>query len=409
MTQQDLVRISRFYDMATEMPRVDWAKAFNHLPVSGIIRNVDGQQGVYDKMITRKPNDAEWYKGGLWHENMPIDVPGYWFVSWFDVSSGPNIELFNHLRNSAKGSKLADDQYLIIAPVLHCSYKRATADTKVGELSVGDARLNYDELTWSWFDYHLKGEANNFKQKNPRVRYYTMGSNKWQSADSFPLPGTRMQDFWLSSNGYANTRNGDGVLSAKVPTKNQPDTFTYDPMNPVPSVGGNVCCAGNAIQGGSFDQSQVELRNDVLVYTSDSLTEGIEVTGFIESTLYVSSTGTDSDITIKLIDVHPDGKAYNLDETIQRLRYREGYDKEVLMEKGKVYKVNMSPMVTSNYFAPGHRIRIEISSSNFPRFERNLNTGGNNYDESKGITVQNTIHHSKAYPSVVRIPIAPKK
>ena len=200
-----------------------------------------------------------------------------------------------------------------------------------------------------------------------------------------------------------------GKQPLKVPIKNQPDTFTYDPMNPVPSVGGNVCCTGNAIKGGSYDQSEQELRNDILVYTTEPLTEGVEMTGFIESTLFVSSTGTDSDITLKLIDVHPDGKAYNLDETIQRLRYREGYDKEVFMEKGKVYKVNMSPLVTSNYFAPGHRIRIEISSSNFPRFERNLNTGGNNYDESKGVIVQNTIHHSKVYPSVVRIPIAPKK
>jgi putative CocE/NonD family hydrolase len=218
---------------------------------------------------------------------------------------------------------------------------------------------------------------------------------------------------WLASSGHANTRNGDGILTAtaptKSPTKEAPDTFTYDPMNPVPSVGGNVCCTGNAIQGGSYDQSQVELRNDVLVYTSDPLTEGIEVTGFIESTLYVSSTGADTDITLKLIDVHPDGKAYNLDETIQRLRYREGYDKEVWMEKEKVYKVNMSPMVTSNYFAAGHRIRIEISSSNFPRFERNLNTGGSNFNESKPVTVQNTIHHSKTYPSVVKIPIGPKR
>jgi putative CocE/NonD family hydrolase len=235
-----------------------------------------------------------------------------------------------------------------------------------------------------------------------------MGSNTWQSADSFPLPGTKMQEMWLSSGGHANTRNGDGALAAKTPAKDQPDTFTYDPMNPVPSLGGNVCCTGNAIKGGSFDQSQMELRDDILVYTSDVLSEGLEVTGFIESTLYVSSTGADTDITLKLIDVHPDGKAYNLDETIQRLRYREGYDKEVFMEKGKVYKVNMSPMVTSNYFAPGHRIRVEISSSNFPRFDRNLNTGGNNYDESKGVAVQNTIHHSKAYPSVVRLPIAPK-
>lgn len=408
MTQQDLIRISRFYDMATEMPRVDWAKAFTHLPVKDIIRNVDGQQGVYEKMIARKPNDPDWYKGGLWHDDMPIDVPGYWFVSWFDVSSGPNIELFNHVRNSAKNRKVADDQYLVIAPVLHCSYKRATADTKVGDLSVGDARLDYDALTWSWFDRHLKGEANDFPQKNPRVRYYTMGVNQWRSADSFPLPGTRMQDMWLSSAGHANTRNGDGALTAKAPSKDAPDTFTYDPMNPVPSLGGNVCCTGNAIQGGSFDQSQMELRDDILVYTSEPLTEGVEVTGFIESTLYVSSTGPDTDITLKLIDVHPDGKAYNLDETIQRLRYREGYDKEVFMEPGKVYKVNMSPLVTSNFFAPGHRIRIEVSSSNFPRFDRNLNTGGGNYDESKGVAVRNSIHHSKAHPSVVRLPIAPR-
>lgn len=411
--QQDLIRISRFYDMATEMPRVDWSNAFKHLPVSEIIRNVDGQIGVYENMIARKPNDPQWFAGGLWHDNMPIDVPGYWFVSWFDVSSGPNIELFNHLRKTAKDKAIADNQYLVIAPVLHCSYKRATEDTKVGQLSVGDARLNYDELTWSWFDLHLKGEANDFKQMNPRVRYYTMGSNKWQSADSFPLPGTRMQNFWLASGGHANTRNGDGALVMELPNKSPkaiaPDTFTYDPMKPVPSVGGNVCCAGNAIQGGSFDQSELELREDVLVYTSAPLTEGVEVTGFIESTLFVSSTGPDTDITLKLIDVHPDGKAYNLDETIQRLRYREGYDKEVFMEKGKVYKVDMSPMVTSNYFAPGHRIRIEVSSSNFPRFDRNLNTGGANYNESKVQTVQNSIHHSKLYPSVIKIPIAPVK
>jgi putative CocE/NonD family hydrolase len=192
------------------------------------------------------------------------------------------------------------------------------------------------------------------------------------------------------------------------PAKDIPDAFTYDPMNPVTSYGGNVCCTGNAVQGGSFDQSQMELRNDILVYTSEELKEGVEVTGFIESTLYVSSTGLDTDVTIKLIDVHPDGKAYNLDETIQRLRYREGYDKEVFMEKGKVYKVNLTPMVTSNFFAPGHKIRIEVSSSNFPRFERNLNTGGKNYDEATGVVVENKIHHSKQYPSVIKLPIIKK-
>jgi len=406
--QKDLVRLQKFYDMGPEMPRVDWAQGLKYLPVQDIIKNAQGADGIYEKMIARKPNDPAWFKGGLYHDNMPLEVPAYWFVSWYDVSSAPNIALFNHVRNAAKNKMVADNQYLVIAPVLHCSYKRATENTIVGERSVGDARLNYDELTWGWFDLLLKGEQNNFKAEQPRVRYYTMGANKWQQAESFPLPNTEVKNFYLASAGKANTLNGDGQLVIMPQSKDIPDAFTYDPMNPVGSYGGNVCCIGNAVQGGSFDQSKMELRNDVLVYSSEELKEGVEITGFIESTLYVSSTGLDTDVTIKLIDVHPDGKAYNLDETIQRLRYREGYDKEVFMEKGKVYKVDLTPMVTSNYFASGHKIRIEVSSSNFPRFDRNLNTGGNNYDESTGVIVENKIHHSKQYPSVIKLPIIKK-
>ena len=406
--QNDLLRIQKFYDMAPEMPKVDWALGLKHLPVQDIIKNAQGADGIYEKMIVRKPNDPAWFNGGLYHDNMSLEVPAYWFVSWYDVSSAPNIALFNQVRNAAKSKNVADNQYLVIAPVLHCSYKRATENTIVGERSVGDARLNYDELTWGWFDMLLKGDQNDFKATQPRVRYYTMGSNKWQQAESFPLPNTEIKDFFLSSAGKANTRNGDGALLLTPPSKDNPDAFMYDPMNPVGSYGGNVCCTGNAVQGGSFDQSQMELRNDILVYTSEKLVEGVEITGFIESTLFVSSTGLDTDVTIKLIDVYPDGKAYNLDETIQRLRYRDGYDKEVFMEKNKVYKVDLTPMVTSNYFPAGHKIRIEVSSSNFPRFDRNLNTGGNNYDEAKGIVVENKIHHSKQYPSVIKLPFIKK-
>ncbi|MHA4846159.1 CocE/NonD family hydrolase [Flavitalea antarctica] len=410
VTQDDVRRLQRFYDMGPEMPRVDWAAGLRHLPVKDIIKNVQGPVGIYDKMIARKPNDTAWFSGGLYHDDMPLEVPAYWFVSWYDVSSAPNIALFNHVRNSAKNKAVADNQYLVIAPTLHCSYKRATENTIVGQRSMGDARLNYDELTWSWFDMLLKGDNNKFKENNPPVRYFTMGINKWQQAESFPLPNTETRSYYLNSGGKANTRNGDGTLVLKKPgAKDQPDGFTYDPMNPVPSYGGNVCCTGTAVQGGAFDQSEMELRDDILVYTSEPLKEGVEITGFIESTLYVSSTGRDTDITIKLIDVDSSGKAYNLDETIQRLRYREGYDKEVMMEKGKVYKVDLTPMVTSNYFGAGHRIRIEVSSSNFPRFERNLNTGGNNYDEAKGVVVENKIHHSSKYPSVIRLPVIPGK
>jgi putative CocE/NonD family hydrolase len=404
ITQQDLIRIQRFYDMATEMPRQDWAQALQHLPVQDIIKNVNGQDGVYEKMIRRKPNDPAWFTGGLYHDTMPLNVPAYWFVSWYDVSSSPNLALFNHARSNPN-KEIADNQYLVIAPTLHCAYKRATENTVVGERSMGDARLNYDELTWGWFDLLLKGEQNDFKKNTPRVQYYTMGSNKWQTSDTWPPKNAVMTNYFLSSEGKANTRNGDGKLVVKAPSADKPDTFKYDPMNPVKSYGGNVCCTGNAVQGGAFDQSEMELRDDILVYTSEPLKEGIEVSGFIESTLYLSSDVKDTDVTIKIIDVHPDGKAYNLDETIQRVRYREGYEKEVFMEKGKVYEVKLTPMSTSNYFAAGHRIRIEVSSSNFPRFERNLNTGGNNYDETKGVVATNTIHHSKKYPSVVRLPI----
>jgi len=355
-------------------------------------------------MVVRKPNDPAWFQGGLYHDNMPLNVPAFWFVSWYDVSSSPNLALFNHARKNSN-PQIADNQYLVIAPTLHCAFKRATEATIVGERNMGDARLNYDELTWGWFDLHLKGQANDFKTKTPRVQYFTMGSNKWQTADTWPPAKAVMTDFFLASDAKANTRNGNGKLLNKVPAADKPDTFTYDPMNPVPSYGGNVCCTGTAVAGGSFDQSQMELREDILVYTSEPLTTGVEVSGFIEATLYVSTDVKDTDVTIKLIDVQPDGKAYNLDETIQRLRYREGYDKEVMMKPGEVYRVKLTPMSTSNYFGPGHRIRIEISGSNFPRFDRNMNTGGNNYDEKTGVVAHTQIHHSKKYPSVVRLPI----
>ena len=212
--------------------------------------------------------------------------------------------------------------------------------------------------------------------------------------------------FYLASEGSANTLRGDGHLVARAPGDDRPDRFTYDPRDPVPSHGGNVCCTGNAVQGGSFDQSKMETRPDILVYTSEALREGLEVSGPVEVTLYVSSDAKDTDFTVKLIDVDSAGRAWNLDETIQRARWRDGYDRPpVWMEKDKVYKVTLGPMQTSNWFAPGHRIRLEVSSSNFPRFDRNLNTGGNNYDETTGVVARNAVHHSRRFPSAVRLTV----
>ncbi|WP_240699410.1 CocE/NonD family hydrolase [Spirosoma sordidisoli] len=408
-SSEDLARVSRFYDMAPEMPKVDWAQGLKHLPVQNIISNANGQKGIYEKMIVRKPNDPAWYTGGLYHDNMPFNVPSYWFASWYDVSTGPNLALFNHVRKNAVDPKVRDAQYLVIAPTLHCAYKRATANTIVGERSVGDARLDYDALTYGWFDYWLKGEANDVLKTTPRVRYYTMGSNKWQTSDSWPPANATPTTYYLTSGGRANSLYGDGKLTTTPPGKSdKPDLFAYDPAYPVPSYGGNVCCTGNAVQGGAFDQHQMETRQDILVYTTEPFADGVELSGSIETTLYVASDAKDTDFTVKLIDVYPDGKAYNLDETILRARYREGFDKEVMMEKGNVYKLTLSPMATSNFFAPGHRIRVEVSSSNFPRFDRNMNTGGNNYDETKGVVAHNQVFHSAQYPSQIKLPLVKK-
>ncbi|MBL6662101.1 MAG: CocE/NonD family hydrolase [Flavobacteriaceae bacterium] len=404
-TQEDLIRISRFYDLAPENPPVNWKEAFSYLPLKDVLKNVKGKKEIFDKMIVRKPNDPEWFEGGLYHDTMDFGIPSFWFVSWYDVSVAPNLALFNYVRENGADAFTKDNQYLVIAPTLHCGYTRATENTIVGERSVGDARLNYDEQIYSWFDLHLKGEANDFKEKTPRVQYYTMGKNIWQASESWPPKKAKLKTFYLSSEGNANTRFGDGKLTPYLDQRGKrSDSFDYDPMNPVTSYGGGVCCTGNAVQGGAFDQREMEEREDILVYTSDPLEEGIEMSGFIESVLYLSSDVKDTDLTIKIIDVLPDGTAYNLDETIQRVRYREGYDKEVFMEKDQVYKVELTPMATSNYFKKGHRIRVEVSSSNFPRFSRNLNTGGNNYDESESVVARNTIHHSKRYPSHIKLP-----
>lgn len=405
-SQEDLLRISRYYDLAPENPRVDMSEALKHLPIQDIIQNIHGKREVFDKMVRRTPNHADWYDGGLYHDNMEISIPGFWFASWYDVSISPNLALFNHVRNNASDPAVRDNQYLVIAPTTHCGFTRASENTMVGERNIGDARLNYSEQIYAWFGLWLKSEKNDFKEKTPRVQYYTMGMNQWQASETWPPENAEMTTFYLSSDGHANSLSGTGKLVASKPKKkNMPDGFTYDPMSPVPSYGGNVCCMGNALRAGSYDQQEMETREDILVYTTEPLKEGVEVSGFIEATLFVSSDVKDTDFTLKLIDVYPDGSAYNLDETIQRVRYREGYDKEVFMEDGKVYQLNLTPLSTSNYFEEGHCIRIEVSSSNFPRFARNLNTGGANYDEKEGIIAHNKVHHSKQYPSQISLPI----
>jgi hypothetical protein len=415
-SQQALITAAKSYDLSSHSPAVDWAKALAHLPEKDILASVGASHGIFADttpsgqpgMILRTPNDASWYKGGLWNDSMRIDIPGLWMMTWYDVSTAPNLAAYNYVRKTASPA-VANEQYAIIAPTGHCGYKRAAEHTIVGERDLGDARLDYDALTFAWFDRYLKGEDSPLLDKTPMVQYYTMGLNKWQASDTWPPKEANPVIFYLSSAGRANSLNGDGALVPAAQPKDAADSFVYDPMNPVPTHGGGFCCMGADFKSGALDQRSMETRNDILVYSTGPLKEGIEVSGPIDVQLYVSSDAKDTDFTVRLIDVLPDGTAYNIDENIQRARYREGYDKPpVFMEKDKVYKIAFQPMQTSIYFAPGHEVRIEVSSSNFPRFDRNLNTGGDNVSESEGVLAHNAIHHSAQYPSSITLSVVKK-
>jgi uncharacterized protein len=415
-TQRELIRTSRAFDLAAHFPFVDWSTALWHLPEMDIIKAVDGPRGIFadhmpvatgGAMIERTPNDPAWYKGGLWNDSMPVKKPGLWFMSWYDVSIAPNLAAYNFVRHTAPPA-IGDEQYAIIAPVLHCAYTRATKDTMIGDLSVGDARLDYDDIMYGWFDHFLKGEDDHVLQQMPKVLYYVVGENRWESSPTWPPEGAEPKTFYLGSEGHANTLYGDGALAESPQLSDHADRFVYDPGNPVGTYGGGGCCEGDAVHFGSFDQRPVEARNDVLVYSTPPFTSGTEMSGPITVTLYVSSSAKDTDFTFRVDDVYPDGRAFNLIENIQRMRYRDGYNKPpVWMEPGKVYKVTFQPIDFSNYFFPGHRLRLEISSSNFPRFDRNLNTGGTNYDETQFIVAHNAVHHSAEYPSKITITIVP--
>ena len=414
-SQAELINASHFFDLAPQMPAVDWDKAFWHLPEQDIIKAVGGPPGIYDtrmpvatggNMVARAPNDPAWNKGGLWHEGEKINKPGLWFMSWFDVSVSPNLAAYNEVRKTADKA-VADQQYAVIAPVLHCAYNRATEHTMVGDMDMGDARFNYNDLVYGWFDHYLKGKDSPMLDKQPRVMYYVMGANRWKNAQTWPPAGTNTQELYFGSAGSANTLYGDGKLQAAAPDGDQPDRFVYDPANPVPTLGGGGCCQGN-VKFGSYDQREQEARNDILVYQTDALTKGVELSGPLTVTLYVDSSARDTDFTFKLIDVSPDGRALNITENIQRMRYRNGYDKPLVwMQPGKVTKVTFQPIDTAYYFKPGHRLRVDVSSSNFPRFDRNLNTGGNNYDEDHGVIAHNAVHHDAQYPSKISLTVIP--
>jgi hypothetical protein len=396
-------RVESYNELDAIKPAVDWSKQIKHLPVDTTLRDLGEPPSLFEQMIHRTPADPAWNEGGLYHEGMGWGVPALWFNSWYDLSIGPNLELFNYIRKTGT-PRAAANQYVVVAPTSHCGYDQLGRHATVGDRDMGDTSFDVDGTIFAWFDRWLKNKPNAFGSSVPHVRYYVMGENKWKHASDWPPNGTRILRLYLHSAGRANSLFGDGSLDTAVPRLDEaPDHYRYDPLNPVTTVGGDECCGGSE---GAYDQRSVEARDDVLVYTSPPLKYPLEVTGFVEALLRVSSSAPDTDFAVKLVDVAPDGAAWGIGDTIFRARYRDGYDKPHLMAPHEIYSLKPTPITTSLQFGIGHRIRVEVSSSNFPKFERNLNTGGSNEAESRVAVANNALHHDRDHVSYIDLPVA---
>jgi putative CocE/NonD family hydrolase len=295
---------------------------------------------------------------------------------------------------------------IIIGPWTHSKYLGRRDGG--GSVDFGpEANVDASKIFQAWHDHWLLG-VDNGVDKAPPVTIFVMGENQWRNENEWPLARTQYTKYYLHSDGKANSATGTGTLSTQAPKQESSDKYVYDPADPVKTLGGNVCCS--SVPAGTHDHREIEKRSDVLVYTTPVLTEAVEVTGPIKAKLYAATSAKDTDWIVRLIDVHPDGMAQNIQDGILRARYRAGNDKPAtLLEPAKVYGYDIDMWATSNVFLPGHRIRVEITSSNFPRFDRNLNTGEDPATGTRMEKASQTIHHDAKYPSHVVLPIIPRK
>jgi putative CocE/NonD family hydrolase len=398
------------WNQPPKLPIINYQQAWYHLPMKDALRDQGMPPSDFEDTISKPLADPYWRQLPYMTDSYVSDVPALFVNSWYDFGADVTLFEFNWFRQHSISQQARDHQYVIMSPGVHCSSERGASDKMVvGTRPMGDTRFDYWQTYLTWFDHWLKNDASAGRSiaEWPKLRYYSMGANAWRTTDSWPLKGTRYLQYDLSSRGRANSLFGDGMLSpARATQTAASDTFQYDPANPVPSLGGALCCTGTAdALPGAVDQRPVEARNDVLVYTSEPLTAALNVTGPVEVVLYVSSSAVDTDFTAKLVDIYPDGRAFNVLENILRARYRTGFDKEVWMQKGSVYTLRIPLGATGNVFGIGHRLRLEISSSNFPQFDRNLNIGGNNAEGTHWVEATNTVYHSTRYPSQLRLPV----
>jgi hypothetical protein len=347
--------------------------------------------------------DSYWKQWSIEENFDKIQVPALTIAAWYDIFQGGSLRNYQGLKAHAGNEAARNGQRLIVAVGGHSGWSR-----NVGEVDFGpDAPFDENDYVLDWYDYLFLGKQNMFASGKP-VRIFVMGENKWRDEDSWPLERAKPTSYFLHSAGKANGASGDGVLSISGAQTEAADKFIYDPADPVPTVGGPLCCDPAHLAPGVRDQKEVEARADVLIYSTPPLESDTEVTGSIALDLYASSSAVDTDFTAKLVDVWPNGFAQNLTEGILRASYRESTAVAKPIVPGKVYEYKIDLWSTSNVFLKGHRIRLEVSSSNFPRFDRNLNTGKPASTSATFVKATNTILHDGAHPSALILPVVPR-
>ena len=344
--------------------------------------------------------DGYWKQWAIEEQYASIQVPALTIAAWYDLFQGGSLRNYIGLKAGAGNDKARIGQRLLIAIGGHSGWAR-----KVGDVDFGpDATFDENGTTLAWYEYLFLGKQNEFGTEKP-VKLFVMGENKWRYEEDWPLKRARETKYYLHSSGKANSAAGDGSLSASATGSAGPDSYTYDPANPVPTIGGPLCCDPVHLATGPRDQAELEKRNDVLVYSTEALAEDTEVTGPVSLDLFAKASTVDTDFTAKLVDVWPNGFAQNLTEGILRARFRNGTTRAEPLEPGKIYEYKIDVWSTSIVFFKGHKIRLEISSSNFPRFDRNLNTGKDAATSSDFVKSEITVYHDSAHPSAVTLPL----
>lgn len=373
---------------------------FNDLTDSGVPVSVKSLAPYFADWLAHPSEDAYWKQWSIEAHFQEITVPQLTIAAWYDIFQDGSLR--NYLGVKAHGATDAArrNQHLLVVVGGH-----AGNGPKIGEVDFGPAsHFDEDAVTLAWYDYLFKSAQNEFAGKP--VKLFVMGANQWREEDDWPLARAQRTKYFLHSSGKANSLRGTGTLSTVAPGATEAsDQYVYDPANPAPTIGGPLCCDAAHLAPGPRDQRPVEARDDVLVYSTPPLASDMEVTGPVSLELYVKSSAVDTDYTAKLVDVWPDGFAQNLTEGILRTRYRNSQETPELMTPGQVYKLTIDVWSTSNVFKKGHALRLEVSSSNFPRFNRNLNTGEDNGTGQRFVPATNTILHDAEHPSVLTLPV----